>query len=228
MARVIYGGGVTEFIGSIGGATFQNNTSGSIVRQRPALRQRRTTLQSAQINNFVQWSQYFRDLSPTDKAVWQSYSDDYSFTDFWGRPKNLTALQWFLVLNGAYFALNSGLSDTPLGYATPVESAQFTVDYNPSDITLTTATTFSTSADVLRVYFSVPTPQQLPIKRKLLKVGAGYILGNTGSYDMTSMWETATGLNYVNDVYNKGLKIQVGLTNIYTNFYIPSPLVFGT
>ncbi|GAH48125.1 unnamed protein product [marine sediment metagenome] len=34
MARVTYGGGVTEFAGSIGGVTFQRNASGYIAKLR--------------------------------------------------------------------------------------------------------------------------------------------------------------------------------------------------
>lgn len=226
MARVVYGSGVTEFIGSIGGLTFQSNKSGFTVRNRPHVPKVRTPSQLNQIQKFSHWSQRFRELGSTDKAQWQDYADNYSYTDYWGRSKPLTALQWYLVVNGAYFHINNSLIDTPYTYASPVNCAPVVLTYYATYFELTTASTFATANDLIFIFLSVPTINQEPIVRKLLLSASATIVGSAGSYDLTSDFETTTGLNYISDVWYRGLKVQVALSCVSLDTFIPSEFVF--
>lgn len=228
MALVIYGGGVTEFVGSIGGTTYQSNGSGFIARSKPIYRKRKTILQANHISTFVQWSQYYRNLSAPDKSDWQYFADNYTFEDYWGRTKNLTALQWFLVVNAQYFHFNGSLVDTPVGYTVGSQSNPFTIDYYPTYFEITTASTFGTASDNGVVFFSIPTPTQSPFKRKLMLRAIDYIVGSDAYYDLTTSWEFHTGLNYINDVYNTGLKVQVAVSLVNSGSYVPTPFVFAT
>lgn len=99
MARVTYGSGVTELAGSIGGVTYQKNTSGNIARLRPKPVVNPTALQAKYHTNMSFLVSYWPTLSQANKDQWDAFAIAHDHTTPWGEIKTLSGYQWFMSVN---------------------------------------------------------------------------------------------------------------------------------
>lgn len=99
MARVTYGPLITAFSGSIGGITFQRNSSGNIARMRPAPPVVSSALQAAQQARLITTVNYWSKLTCPQKALWNQFAIDHPRTNDWGEIHTLNGLEWFMSVN---------------------------------------------------------------------------------------------------------------------------------
>jgi len=134
MATVRYGAGITEFVGSIGGWTFQRNASGAIVRTRPRQKKFPTPKQSVARNNHIKYLQLYSILSASKKHLWNLYAELYTKDNMFGQTKQLTGQNWFESINYNLELINQPLVTTPPTHYLPVEVPNYSVNLTDEKI----------------------------------------------------------------------------------------------
>jgi len=97
MARIVYT--IGEIKGSIAGLTFQQNSSGKIVRARPQVRRTSTTKQQTAHQTQQNLLQQYQALTNTEKDLWNLYGKTFPKTNKYGQNKTLTGQNWFESIN---------------------------------------------------------------------------------------------------------------------------------
>lgn len=99
MARVTYGALITELAGSIGGITFQQNSSGSIARLKPSTPYNPSEIQQVQNNYLSQLNGRWPTLSAAEKLAWENFAAAHDHVNEWSETKSLNGFQWFMSVN---------------------------------------------------------------------------------------------------------------------------------
>lgn len=128
MARVVYGPGITEFIGSVGGMTFQKNTSGTIVRLRPSSPVNPSLLQSEQQLALIKLVAMWGTLSLANKNLWNALAAANSKINNWGSFTRISGYQWFVSYNLNAYAQGDPPWLHPQSYALVAPPDQFTIE----------------------------------------------------------------------------------------------------
>jgi hypothetical protein len=228
MARVIYGGGVTEFIGSIGGTTFQSNSSGFIVRKKPIYKLRRTTIQANQINSFVNLSQQYRILSALDKSDWQNFAAANQFTDVFNNVKTITGINYFNSINT--FRLIKGLSVllTPPAFTLPTAFPAYSLTINSNTLVIDTAGTWGTASETVMLFGTRASNSKTSnLNRNLLFLGsfAGNVLNPR---NITSIWESATQQIVNTNLFIPGNVVRLAAFKFLNSTGLTVPYTFST
>lgn len=134
MAIVKYGGGIAEFVGSIGGWTFQRNAAGSIVRTRPGQKKFPTPKQSVSRNNHIKYLQLYSILSASKKHLWNLYAELYTRDNMFGQTKKLTGQNWFESINYNLQLINQPLVTIPPTHYLPVTVPNYSVNLTDDKI----------------------------------------------------------------------------------------------
>jgi hypothetical protein len=114
VANILFGAGIADARGAVGGIVFTRGAGGAVMRTRikpnnPASvnqRLRRGTLSLLSSN----WSQ---SLNPQDRALWQDYATGTPWTNKLNQSINLTGMQAYMLINGSRIAAGLALNDTP-------------------------------------------------------------------------------------------------------------------
>lgn len=136
MAIVRYGAGITEFIGSIGGWTFQRNAAGSIVRLRPIQKKRITEKQSIAVNKHIGYLQLYSVLSLTNKRLWSDFAELHTKYNLFGQLKTLTGQNWFESINYNLQLADQMSVSIPPAYKLPVNVPNYSVNLTDEKIEL--------------------------------------------------------------------------------------------
>jgi hypothetical protein len=227
MARVVYGGGVTEFIGSIGGTTFQSNGSGFIARLIPKITKRRTTLQVNQISIFSYYSQLYRNLSGSDRATWEALAAAESHTNLWNKTSVVNGLHWFLTVNSTNVQLGNAISNTAPAYTLSTALPVLTAAYAGNVLNLDSATPFGIAGEKIMIYATSPLKGNTGQNRKLFKL-IGISNANTiQPKSLNTMWQNTFGLSVANDLVAVGANVIVAVTKVDNSIGIPLPFSFA-
>lgn len=141
MARILYSSIADELRGSIQGNTFQRNASGTIVKGRNLQRFSSSPEQNARQAYFTEVATYWSSLSLTDRLNWQEEGILHSRTDFYGRVKNLSGFQWFMLLNSNRLLTGQSMLTVPPidwtvtavpSFSVTIDSGDFTFDFTVS------------------------------------------------------------------------------------------------
>ena len=98
-ALILFGGGVSEMRGSIGGTTFSRNSSGAYARNRTKPVNPRTSKQSYVRSLFAYIAQLWRTLTKDQRNTWISYAPNLSRVNKLGQTVPLTGSQLFQKVN---------------------------------------------------------------------------------------------------------------------------------
>jgi hypothetical protein len=99
MARVTYGPLITELAGSIGGITFQRNSSGSIARLKPNKPVNSSWLQQARQTVLSTVIALWPTLSFAQQTGWNNFAAAHDHADEYGNMKTISGFQWFVSCN---------------------------------------------------------------------------------------------------------------------------------
>lgn len=145
MARVTYGALITELTGSIGGITFQRNSSGNIARLKPNMPVNSSVNQQVQQNYLSQLISAWSNLSAANKTSWEVFAAAHDHINEFGETKVLNGFQWFLSCNlNLLLTSQATISAAPgwtaitslANFALVTDAANFDLDWTPSiDIT---------------------------------------------------------------------------------------------
>lgn len=222
MARVQFGGGITNIVGSIGGNTFQSNRSGYIVRSRGFTRKALTTKQITALNNHQYLLYEWQALSFADKLTWDTLSLAHDKTNKYGQTKTLTGLNWFLSCNKAMQLCGLPLFTSAPVYEAPSAVPLYTLSVNITDITLTADTPKTVADNYMSVWATPPIRNKTTSFRSNLKFMTCVQSDFWDNLDLTSYWETATGLSWPADGSVGSFQIGVLIQAININSGITS------
>jgi len=99
MARVTYGALITELAGSIGGITFQRNSSGNTARLKPNMPVNSSVNQQSQQIRLSRIIPAWNALTAAQKTGWENFAAAHVHVNEWGETKTLNGFQWFASCN---------------------------------------------------------------------------------------------------------------------------------
>lgn len=166
MARAFYGALITDFIGSIGGLTFQHNSSGAIARSKPNFNVNPSNLQAGRELMLGYLSNVWGSLSMTDKAGWVALAAGSPHYDPWGVSKQLNGFQYFMSNNiNLSITGNQFISIAP-AYSLPTAPPSFTLNFTSTQIYLEFSSPVSFSPNYFALYITPPLRQSNLDSRK--------------------------------------------------------------
>ena len=156
MARVTYGALVTELAGSIGGVTFQKNSSGNVARLKSKKPLNPNQDQSDNNVIFAQLVALWPTLSQANKDTWDALAAAHDHTTPWGETKTLNGFQWFISCNR-----NLLLAGENVIQAAPVWSAVsppnvFTLAADADHLTINIASGWNYGPEYIFLYMTPP------------------------------------------------------------------------
>ena len=99
MARILFGGGVAQIRGSIGGTTYSKNANGAYARNRSQPANRNTLAQQGVRNIFGSIARRWKELTSSQQASFVDLSASYPYVNSVGLSSVLTGFQLFQKVN---------------------------------------------------------------------------------------------------------------------------------
>lgn len=133
-ASVTYGGGVTEFRGSIGGSVFSINHAGAYVRKKSYNIRPQRPQTAIKQSVFGYLCNYYKDfLTSGEKTAWETYASNTPLTNRLGETYYMTGMQAFIRTNVAHIQCGLAVTDTApgtsgIGSPPVIDNADFVVD----------------------------------------------------------------------------------------------------
>lgn len=110
MAVILFGGGVTDARGSIGGTTFSRGRGGNIARARTKPCNPRSTRQSARRANQAWIAKYWSStLTEQERTDWRAYAAGTGWTNRLGQAIEINGNAAFLRLNALFAFAGAGV-----------------------------------------------------------------------------------------------------------------------
>lgn len=201
MARVIYGEPITELIGSIGGITFQHNSSGTIARLKPQPPVNPSAGQSDQQHLLGTLISYWPTLSSANKTTWKNFAIAHNHFTPWGEEKTLNGYQWFLSCNLNLLIAGESIIDTAPAFTSVAPPDAFTLTAAALTLKLIWASAFSVAPDYLFIYITLPIRHaSLKLRRSMYLIKVDDTFNDT-ELDITSLFETLANITWA-DFYS--------------------------
>lgn len=223
MARIVYTLG--ELKGSVGGLTFQQNSSGQIVRQRPQVSRTSTIKQQQAHQNHIGLLQRYQALSNDDKDLWNTYASTYVKINKFGQDKTLTGQNWFESLNFQRDMRSLSQFDTPPDHILPPDVPVFSILLYPDAIKIHSDTGFTTDTSEINIWSTIPTTRQKPSVNQIRKFLGIIPYPSDNTIDITAEWENAIGLTWNPSVQFPRSNIFVCLESVSSVSCITSALL---
>jgi len=196
MARVTYGGGVTEFAGSIGGVTFLRNASGPIVKLRSNPPVNPSPDQSTYQTILALLVAHWPTISQANKDTWNVIAAAHDHTTPWGETKTLSGYQWYLSCNLFRYAYYGTITDGSYAWQAPAPPDSFTIEVDPTYIRCAWSPNYDPTWSLF-VYASLPLRQSsIKLRRSLFLIKRVLDLGSVANYDITSEIETLFNVDW--------------------------------
>lgn len=187
MARVTYSDSVTRFNGSIGGVTFQQNISGSIVKLKSKQVVNPSTLQAYANLNFSAYVNHWSKLTLAERQTWDLLKRHQNF-DPWGTGRWLSGYQWFLScnLNHSMCGFSTIIREAP-EYLIPEPSPSFDVVANVNTFYIVFNFAFNLNGNHLFLYCTPPIRSTTADTRKNIITVYSYTGNNIQDLDISSL-----------------------------------------
>lgn len=201
MARVIYGESVTEFIGSIGGITFQRNASGTIARHKPKPPVNPSQLQSDQQYLLTTLVSTWPTLTNVQKTSWNNLAAAHDHITPWGDVKTLNGYQWFLSCNLYCLLAGDAIQLSAPAYSIPANPTAFTLTAGAGDLSCVWGAAYDARPDHLFIYLTLPIRHSsLGLRRSmfLVDVRDGF---NAASLSVKTLFESLANVTWA-DFYS--------------------------
>lgn len=211
MARVTYGSGVTDYKGSIGGITYQNNTAGAIARLRTRAVVNPTANQAAYQNRMSYLVSLWPTLTQVQKDTWDAFAAANDHTTPWGDIKTLSGYQWFLSCNLRRLLYHSTtLSSAPV-WSIQAPPDAFTIETSATYIRVAWSPNYDAPEDLI-AYCSLPLKQSsLKLRRSLFWIKNYYTAPSLANWDLTSEIEALFNVTWATFYANSSCNIIIRL-----------------
>lgn len=223
MARIVYT--VGEIFGSIGGLTFQRNRSGKTVRMRPTVGKKSTGKQQQSHlshNNLIRGWQL---LTLTQKDSWNSYAITWTKQNKFGQEKTLTGANWYESINYWREVLGLALLTEPPAHDLPQSPPTFEIliSENNIEINFTSAHDYADSPVI--VWVTNPTRKISNSINQIRKFALIIDSAPADPLDITTEWETGTGLDWAPSTNFPNAEIFVCLESVKASSGITSAMI---
>ena len=223
MARIVYTLG--ELKGSVGGLTFQQNSSGKIVRQRPQVSKTSTIKQQQAHQNHISLLKTYQALSNADKDLWNTFASTYTKVNKFGEDKQLTGQNWYESLNWQLLHRSLSLFDVPPTHTLPAACPSFTIGMTADSISVHVADDYPFTDIELNIWTTIPTTRQKVTVNQIRKFVTSMTGESDNPLDITTAWENATGLLWTPTTLFPSSNIFICLQSVSTVSYITSALL---
>lgn len=229
MARVEFGAGITEIVGSIEGWTFQRTRAGSIVRRKPRQKKVSTSKQTLEQSAFVALIQAFQILAPGDKLAWDAFALSNRKENIFGQEKILTGQNWFTTINSAKARLGLAQLDVPPANLLPEIITGFNLVVDAVKIEISSITPNSPTDTGLFIDTTFPVTQTTKLQRSPFRKTDTVNAGPFGTIDLTTDWETAHRLSWPPGGFADCINVGVRLVpvNTVTGITGPATVIVG-
>lgn len=196
MATVQYGGGVTQITGSIGGNTFQRNTSGNTIRSRitaafPLSSLRAVTQQQTQYLLSV-----WRNTPGLDQLEWNDYGRAHPRRNKFGQTKNLSGANYFVLINSNRLLCDQEILTVVPDFELPNPIGNLAINLSSSQITLTADVTTVPSTEYYILYTTAPLLGVTTTIRSKLLFTKKFEPNEDITIDLKSFWSATHGVSY--------------------------------
>lgn len=217
MARIFYGGGISSIKGSIGGWTFQENASGSIVRNKPIQRQNSTPKQTFIHNDLLAAINGWQSLTLLQQTAWNTYAREHDKVNQWGQSLVLTGFNWYYLINFNRVQMGLNYVVVPPTYFLPGNLPVYDLCLCGNEITIEYQSG-STPADTgIFIFATMPIRNASTPFRSSLR----FIKYNNSAPEaniiITSEWELAHSLVYPSATTPYQFKIQALLVPVHND-----------
>lgn len=197
MALIVFGGGVTNIVGSHSGNTFSKNKGGSYMKKKPHGTNPATTAQVMNRNLISNMSKAFSfTLSDAERAAWRTFAATYPVINKLGNSTFLSAQQIFSKLNCPVVFQGGTMATTPpisTAINTPTSLVVTATSGGAGSVTIASTATGSSGSEMLVVYSSPPlNPGKNFVSSALRQLGSAIAIGST--VDITLQYLTLFGL----------------------------------
>jgi hypothetical protein len=198
MARITYGPLITEIRGSIGGITFQKNSSGPIARLKPLTPMVPSTPQSDRQNYMATLVNRWAYLSEENKELWRVFAEANLKTDDFGETRSISGYQWFISYNLNSYTQGYGYWEYPQDLEIPDPPPQFTLEATNSYLRINFGSPYTCPGEFMGIYATAP------IKMSNIKLRRGVFLIDMVSFsgeqyiDITSVWSSFFNITWSN------------------------------
>lgn len=223
MARIVYTLG--ELKGSVGGLTFQQNSSGKIVRQRPQVSKTSTIKQQQAHQNHISLLKSYQGLSTAHKDDWNTFASTYTKINKFGEDKQLTGQNWYESLNWQKLHRGLILFSLPPTHTLPAACPTFEIQIDASTIKVHLTSGFDFDNNELNIWTTIPTTRQKVTVNQIRKFVTVMNIESSDPLDITDAWETATGLLWTPTTLFPSSNIFICLQSVSTASYITSALL---
>jgi hypothetical protein len=217
MARVQYGSIITELNGSIGGFSFQQNSSGKIARTRVSRISSATPKQIFPKNSFVYVVSLWNSLTPYQKGLWNTFAAANPFTDYWGRTKYLTGYNWFMGLNINLWLIETVEITTPPTLGSPVVVPDFFLDVSDAALLIDFDVEYDPSDVELFIFASPPLKSASERNRKALRLINIHTSFPVTVIDITTAWENYFPFSWPPSSFDGSFAILVAIAAVNYN-----------
>jgi hypothetical protein len=166
MARVVYGSIVQELIGSVGAGTFQQNTSGSILRQKSSNVKKTSLLLNDSKSTFSTVLNHWKTLSQSDRESWSTFAATYDYISQYNVTEKLTGFQYFISCNINTLLYNNQLLSTAPVFTAISNFPAFTLSIAANNIYLNAASFDDAGSTKIIIDATAPMRSVTPQNRR--------------------------------------------------------------
>jgi len=223
MGRIIYTLG--EIKGSIGNVTFQRNSSGTIVRLRPRINKSSSVKQMSSHTVHNDLLRGWQLLSLTEKGLWNAYANVWPKTNKFGQDKNLTGQNWFESLNYYRQLLSLSLFTSPPAHDLPTAPPDFDIIITSSSLSIEFTSSHDYVTSPVIVWTTIPTRKATTSINQIRKFAIILDADPGSDIDITTEWESATGISWSPIINFPNVNIFVCLESVRASSGISSAMV---
>jgi hypothetical protein len=196
MARVTYGALVTELAGSIGGVTFQKNSSGNVARLKSKKPLNPNQEQSDNNVVFAQLVALWPTLSQGNKDTWDALAAAHDHTTPWGETKTLNGFQWFMSCNRNLLLAGESIIETAPSWSSVSPPNVFTLAATSDHLTINIAAGWNYGPEYIFLYMTTPLRHSsLKLRRPCTLVLVDDTI-NTSSMNVESYLEALANITW--------------------------------
>jgi hypothetical protein len=196
MARVTYGALVTDLAGSIGGVTFQNNSSGSIARLRSKKPLNPSQAQSDQQLSLSRLVSLWPALSSADRESWEDLAAGHDHVNPWGETKTINGFQWFMACNLNLLSCGWAVLEEAPAYASVDPPNDFTLASTDATFSIEIAAGWNPDTSKILIFATSPLRQSaIKLRRGVLSL-TSYTGGNITTLSIKAAYEALFNLTW--------------------------------
>lgn len=195
--------------GSVGGTTFSATRAGITAKKRLVGKRLPNTKQAGALNTSVATTVAWNGLTSLQKTAFNDYALANTYTSRYGTIKPLTGYQWYKQLAQSSFYFTGVYLTSPPAYSIPSALPTFTVILNDTNIVIHWSTPIDTDSVYIYVYGSTPIRGNSRFQRGLYKLLDTRDIEYSNSFDITNVWNVATGLDYASLTPNAKFNLNV-------------------